>query len=183
MPIHMCARTHMCTRMFTSMCAHIVHCRRRPPLHHHPHIETDSDPDNAYTAHPAPTRTTLISSEITPTQAFVVDVQQFRSNFEQHGPMVPGLEPIDAAERLKKCQLWFHELEHKWSTYADGEELFGLPVTKYPELVQSKKELELLDRLYSLYLMVPARVCTRMSTRTRTHARMQAAHTDAHAHR
>ena len=32
-----------------------------------------------------------------------------------------------------------------------GEELFGLPVTEYPELLQIKKELNLLNKLYGLY--------------------------------
>ena len=32
-----------------------------------------------------------------------------------------------------------------------GEELFGLPVTEYPELMAIKKELNLLTKLYSLY--------------------------------
>ena len=92
-------------------------------------------------------------------QAFITDAQQFRSDFELHGPMVPGIEPMDAYERLKKYQRLFEEKDRKWNTYADGEDLFGLPVTEYPELVKSKKELELLDRLYSLYLTVLFQKC------------------------
>lgn len=29
-----------------------------------------------------------------------------------------------------------------------GEELFGLPVTQFPELEQTEKEVAMLDRLY-----------------------------------
>lgn len=36
-------------------------------------------------------------------------------------------------------------------TYSAGEELFGLPVTDYSGLVQTKKELGLLQKLYGLY--------------------------------
>lgn len=36
-------------------------------------------------------------------------------------------------------------------TYTGGEELFGLPVTQYPQLLEIKKQLTLLQKLYSLY--------------------------------
>ena len=35
---------------------------------------------------------------------FVVDVAQFRSDFEANGPGVPGLPPLEANERLRKFQ-------------------------------------------------------------------------------
>lgn len=38
--------------------------------------------------------------------------------------------------------------------YTTGEKLFGLPVTEYPILHQRKKEFNLLNKLYSLYLVV-----------------------------
>lgn len=44
--------------------------------------------------------------------------------------------------------------KRKWVNYSSGEELFGLPVTSYPELEKTEKELMLLDRLYSLYTSV-----------------------------
>ena len=109
----------------------------------------------------------------------VLDAKQFRSEFEQYGPIVPGIEPIDASKRLQRFQGLFRDLERKWSTYADSEDLFGLPVTQYPELVKSKKELELLDRLYSLYLTVCKGVCACARTRART--RMHT-HPCVHAH-
>ena len=36
-------------------------------------------------------------------------------------------------------------------TCSGGEELFGLPVTDYPILMHTKKELGLLQKLYGLY--------------------------------
>jgi hypothetical protein len=40
-------------------------------------------------------------------KAFVVDAQQFRRDWEANGPMVPGLDPMDAVDRLKKFQQMF----------------------------------------------------------------------------
>lgn len=36
-------------------------------------------------------------------------------------------------------------------TYSGGEELFGLAVTEYPDLMQIRRELNLLQKLYGLY--------------------------------
>lgn len=44
--------------------------------------------------------------------------------------------------------------KRKWDNYSSGEELFGLQVTRYPELEQTEKEVTMLDRLYSLYVTV-----------------------------
>ena len=85
---------------------------------------------------------------------FVVDVAQFRSDFEANGPGVPGLPPQEANERLRKFQRLFEERERKWEAYVAGEQLFGLAVTQYPELERTKAELQLLDKLYNLYTNV-----------------------------
>ena len=89
---------------------------------------------------------------------FVVDVAQFRTDFEANGPGVPGLPPADANERLLKFKRLFEERERKWEGYVAGEGLFGLPVTQYPELEKTKAELQLLDKLYGLYSTVLATV-------------------------
>ena len=85
---------------------------------------------------------------------FVVDVAQFRSDFEANGPGVPGLPPLDANERLRKFQRLFDERERKNVAYSAGETLFGLPVTTYPELEKTKEELGLLAKLYDLFTTV-----------------------------
>jgi dynein heavy chain len=61
------------------------------------------------------------------------------------------MTPVDAAEALKKYQRYFETYERKWNTYSEGEEMFALYITEYPELEQTKKELGLLEKLYSLY--------------------------------
>ena len=65
--------------------------------------------------------------------------------------MIPGVMPQEASDRLIIFQSRFDTLFRKYQTYTGGEELFGLEVTEYPELLQIKKELNLLQKLYGLY--------------------------------
>jgi len=95
---------------------------------------------------------------------FIADAQTFRQDFEENGPLIPGLSPMDAAERLKKYQRLFQDRERKWTSYSEGETLFGLQVTQYPELMKTKKELELLDKMYSLYVNVVQQTATYADT-------------------
>ena len=65
--------------------------------------------------------------------------------------MAQGITPREASDRLNIYQARFDELWRKYQTYSGGEELFGLPITEYPELQTIRKELNLLQKLYSLY--------------------------------
>lgn len=85
---------------------------------------------------------------------FVVDVRQFRADFVANGPMVPGLAPMEAVERLNRFKQEFQIRERKYELYRSGEELFGLPTTDHPDLMKSKKDLQLLEQLYGLYVEV-----------------------------
>eukprot|EP00884_Botryococcus_braunii_P007425 jgi/Botrbrau1/16684/Bobra.0317s0002.1 len=85
---------------------------------------------------------------------FVTDAKSFRSKWEESGPMVPGLDPMEAVDRLKKFQQMFEVRKRKWVNYSSGEELFGLPITLYEGLEQTEKEITMLERLYSLYVAV-----------------------------
>ena len=69
----------------------------------------------------------------------------------QSGPMAEGIPPREASDRLNVFQSRFDELWQKFQIYSDGEELFGLTVTDYPDLARIKKELNLLQKLYGLY--------------------------------
>eukprot|EP00796_Vickermania_ingenoplastis_P003819 gene3823-2705_t len=91
-------------------------------------------------------------------QKFSAEVIAFRNDYDANGPMVEGLQPQEAMERLKRYQRQFDDKYRKWMTFMAGEELFGLPVHKYPELVKTRKELELLDKLYTLYINVLQKV-------------------------
>ena len=87
-------------------------------------------------------------------KAFVVDAVAFRQDWEASGPTVTGLDPMDATDRLHKFQQLFEVRKRKWVSYTQGEELFGLPVTRYPELARTEEEITMLDKLYSIYVNV-----------------------------
>ena len=72
--------------------------------------------------------------------------------------MVQSIPPSDASERLTIYQARFDDLWSKYTTYSEGEQLFGLPVTEYPSLQRVRRELSLLQKLYSLYNAVIDRV-------------------------
>ncbi|XP_051576060.1 dynein axonemal heavy chain 5 [Myxocyprinus asiaticus] len=84
-------------------------------------------------------------------QTFVDDCQHFYHDYERDGPMVVGLAPQDASDRLIMFQNHFDNLFRKYITYTGGEELFGLPVTQHPQLLEIRKQLTLLQKLYGLY--------------------------------
>lgn len=56
--------------------------------------------------------------------------------------------------RLLLFQARFEELWERYETYSSGESLFGIEVTEYPALQQRKREIHLLQKLYTLYLQV-----------------------------
>jgi dynein heavy chain len=82
------------------------------------------------------------------------DVKDFRKDFEENGPAVPGIEPKEALNRLRLFSDEFSIRDRKNKTYFAGETLFGLPHQKYPALEETQKQIELLDKLYSLYSKV-----------------------------
>eukprot|EP01040_Poterioochromonas_malhamensis_P004773 gene4773-5123_t len=85
---------------------------------------------------------------------FKRDVEQFRDDFLRNGPMVDGINPNDAVDRLSRFKEEMKIRERKMDSYKNGEELFALPVTDYPDLIQTQKELKLADQLFSLYVDV-----------------------------
>ncbi|XP_033984034.1 dynein heavy chain 5, axonemal isoform X2 [Trematomus bernacchii] len=84
-------------------------------------------------------------------ESFVEDCQHFYQEYDKDGPMVVGLAPQDASDRLIMFQNRFDNLFRKYITYTGGEELFGLPVTQHPQLLEIRKQLALLQKLYGLY--------------------------------
>ncbi|OAD58895.1 Dynein heavy chain 8, axonemal [Eufriesea mexicana] len=85
---------------------------------------------------------------------FKQDVINFDHEFEINGPMVEGIPAKEASDRLILFQALLEELWEKYKTYSSGESLFGIEITEYTALHQRKREINLLQKLYSLYLQV-----------------------------
>ncbi|KAM6184114.1 dynein axonemal heavy chain 8 isoform 2-T2 [Erethizon dorsatum] len=91
------------------------------------------------------------SSLLEAVEVFRDDVMNFAEAYETEGPMVPNIPPQEASNRLQIFQANFDDLWRKFVTYSSGEQLFGLPVTDYEVLHKTRKELNLLQKLYGLY--------------------------------
>lgn len=85
---------------------------------------------------------------------FKMCIDDFNDEFDNKGPMVDGISAKEASERAFMFQNRFDDMWRRFEMYQTGEKLFGLPLTDYPILHQRKKELNLLNKLYSLYLVV-----------------------------
>jgi len=83
--------------------------------------------------------------------SFQKEQASFLSDYAIKGPMVAGIAPREASDRLAVYNTRFDEVYKKYVTYSGGEELFGLAQTVYPDLARVKKEFVLLQKLYSLY--------------------------------
>ena len=53
---------------------------------------------------------------------FVLDVQHFRNEFEAAGPMVTGLPPMEAVERLRKFQRLYEAKQTKYEVRRERAE-------------------------------------------------------------
>jgi dynein heavy chain len=84
-------------------------------------------------------------------KTFRKECKQFYMDYEQRGPTISGLTPRESSDRQILFQSRVDNLYKKYETYHGGEELFGLPITDYPQLEKFKRDLTLLQRLYTLY--------------------------------
>lgn len=79
------------------------------------------------------------------------DVEEFRKDYESNGPMVQGIVPREANERLRRFKEEYSVRERNFEVNFAAETLFNLPHQPYVKLEQTKKELDLLSQLYDLY--------------------------------
>ena len=84
-------------------------------------------------------------------KTLVKDIADFKTDYEKNGPMVDGILPKEAIERLKRFDEQYEVREHQFTINYKGEELFGLQHQKYPALEKTKAELANLKKLYNLY--------------------------------
>ena len=73
------------------------------------------------------------------------------------GPMVSGLAPRDASDRLNIYQLYFDDLWRSFQTFSGGERLFGMEVSpvvyksfqkKYFKTLKSLKRGKILKKTF-----------------------------------
>uniref|UniRef100_A0A3Q3KDZ6 AAA+ ATPase domain-containing protein n=1 Tax=Monopterus albus TaxID=43700 RepID=A0A3Q3KDZ6_MONAL len=88
-------------------------------------------------------------------ETFIEDCQHFYQDYEKVKRKCL-LKPLKAqtAKNKRTCMQscnQFDNLFRKYITYTGGEELFGLPVTQHPQLLEIRKQLALLQKLYGLY--------------------------------
>ncbi|KAL4479549.1 hypothetical protein ABPG72_018535, partial [Tetrahymena utriculariae] len=78
----------------------------------------------------------------------------FRRDYEIQGPMVEGISPQEAMERLRRFQDEYDVKYQMYSVNLRGENLFGLQNQKYPVLEKTNAEIQNLNKLFSLYDLV-----------------------------
>ena len=84
-------------------------------------------------------------------EIFREECEEFYRDYEENGPSLPDLSPRESSDRQVLFQSQVENLYKKYETYHAGEELFGLSTTEYSQLEKIKRDLSLLQRLYSLY--------------------------------
>ncbi|EHB05914.1 Dynein heavy chain 8, axonemal [Heterocephalus glaber] len=90
-----------------------------------------------------------LQSKAVSVQDELVQVQPvFKSNLLEAVEVFCG-DVMNFAEAYETAS--FDDLWRKFVTYSSGEQLFGLPVTDYEVLHKTRKELNLLQKLYGLY--------------------------------
>ncbi|KAJ7306868.1 hypothetical protein OS493_040545 [Desmophyllum pertusum] len=72
-------------------------------------------------------------------------------DYDEIGPMVSGITPQEASERLNMFQSFLTNCGVNTPLTLEVNSCLVLTVTEYPELARTKKELGLLQKLYGLY--------------------------------
>ena len=78
------------------------------------------------------------------------EVDKLRDNWINAGPGVPGVDPEVALDRLRFAKDHLAQCVRKYDMAHNGEELFALPFSEYPELAQTEKDIKLFDQLSDL---------------------------------
>ena len=91
---------------------------------------------------------------------FSIDVRALRKDFEENGPSVEGISPQVAVDRLKRYKYEITERERRLEVYRAGEELFALRPTRFNEVTKTRKEINLIDSMFSLYVDITTNTST-----------------------
>ena len=90
----------------------------------------------------------LLDTEV---KAFMVATIHLRNTFDLSGPKADGITGYEASQRLRRLEKLFAELEAQCEILESIEQLYGLPITDFPELDRTGQDLSGLARLYDLY--------------------------------
>ncbi len=81
------------------------------------------------------------------------EVADLKREYDLNGP-TKGKNAIDAHERIEKYRTRVAILNKAWKNIKDGEKLFNLSNTEYPQLKEIEDELKIYGTLYDLYMEV-----------------------------
>ena len=74
---------------------------------------------------------------------FMVTIIQFRNKFDVEGPVVPGLMPREAVDRLTTFQKEYDRHVETREMLDAVQKLLEVPITLYPELDQLEEVMHL----------------------------------------
>jgi dynein heavy chain, axonemal len=81
-------------------------------------------------------------------EQFKKDLAIFNEDFVKIGPMVPGIPVKEAMDRVLLYDVILQELSHRNEIYSDGETLFGMVGSNYPQLKKRKEEVAFLHDFF-----------------------------------
>ena len=92
-------------------------------------------------------------TKITKKQAkkFFKETEKFGIVFRTEGPGTVGDNLDSGVKKMAEMNITLEEMEVTRFGLADAEQLFGLPVTAYPELVYANEQMEAMTDVYALY--------------------------------
>jgi hypothetical protein len=74
----------------------------------------------------------------------------FKIDYDENGPKKEGLEPKEAANRLSRFKEEYKLLDKNRSQYNNAQFLLGIPKESFSQLTEMSKEIDTLEKLYSL---------------------------------
>ena len=84
-------------------------------------------------------------------QVFAKKVKKMREQFEHRGPTVAGVTMEEGLEMMNQYQIDLGECKRRQAELVTAQQLFGLDLTTYPDLIFMEQQIELVNPIYGLY--------------------------------
>lgn len=91
-------------------------------------------------------KTTLLSNIV----ELKSKITSFKTDYENNGPKQEGLEPKVAANRLSRFKEEYKLLDRNRQQYNSAQDLLGIPKEPFNDLTEMQKEIDTLEKLYTL---------------------------------